>query len=50
MLTTLPLLLRKEDGDVTLKGGYRMTMDQLAHQTWQGGKIVQERFVYDTAA
>lgn len=37
-------------GDVTLKGGYRITMDQLAHQTWKGGKIVNERFVYDTAA
>lgn len=37
-------------GDVTLKGGFRITMDQLAQQTWQGGKIVRERFVYDTAA
>lgn len=37
-------------GDVTLKGGSRITMDQLAQQTWKQGKIVRERFVYDTAA
>ncbi|MEO5799220.1 MAG: SnoaL-like domain-containing protein [Gemmatimonadales bacterium] len=37
-------------GEVTFKGGYRVMMDQLAHQTWKGGKIVNERFVYDTAA
>ncbi|MES2124281.1 MAG: SnoaL-like domain-containing protein [Gemmatimonadota bacterium] len=37
-------------GDVTFKGGVRVAMDQLAQQTWKDGKIVRERFVYDTAA
>ena len=37
-------------GDVTYKGGTRVTMDQLSQQTWKNGKIVHERFVYDTAA
>lgn len=37
-------------GDVTFKGGFRVIMDQLAHQTWKNGKIVNERFVYDSAA
>jgi len=36
--------------DLTFKGGIRVTMDQLAQQTWHEGKIVRERFVYDTAA
>lgn len=36
--------------DLTFKGGIRVTMDQLAQQTWSQGKIVRERFVYDTAA
>lgn len=36
--------------DVTLKGGVRITMDQLAHQTWRDGRIVKERFFYDSAA
>lgn len=37
-------------GDVTFKGGIRVAMDQLAQQTWKNGKIVRERFIYDSAA
>ena len=36
--------------DVTMKGQPRRTMDQVAVQHWKDGKIVSERFYYDTAA
>ena len=29
--------------------GRRYTIDQLAHQTWKDGRIVKERFYYDSA-
>lgn len=33
----------------TAADGKRYTMDELALQEWQDGKIVRERFVYDSA-
>jgi hypothetical protein len=30
-------------------GGTRSSMDELAHQTWRGDRIVEERFYYDPA-
>ena len=30
--------------------GRRYRMDQLAHQTWKNGRIVGERFYYDSAS
>ena len=35
--------------DYTTGDGQRYRMDEIASQTWQDGKIVRERFVYDTA-
>ena len=36
--------------DYTGKNGVRVRMDQIAHQTWRDGRIVAERFFYDTAS
>ncbi len=30
--------------------GQRYRLDQVAHQTWRDGKIIRERFYYDSAA
>jgi ketosteroid isomerase-like protein len=30
--------------------GQRYRLDQVAHQTWKDGKIIRERFYYDSAA
>jgi ketosteroid isomerase-like protein len=30
-------------------GGHVVKMDEIAHQLWRGGKIVEERFFYDPA-
>jgi ketosteroid isomerase-like protein len=35
--------------DYTTADGQRYRMDEIAVQTWRDGKIVHERFVYDTA-
>lgn len=35
--------------DYTTADGQRYRMDQIALQTWRGGKIVYERYIYDTA-
>jgi ketosteroid isomerase-like protein len=35
--------------DFTGGDGKRYVMDQIAHQTWRDGKIVRERFYYDSA-
>lgn len=35
--------------DYTTADGQRYRMDEIATQTWRDGKIVHERFVYDTA-
>ncbi|MEM9053163.1 MAG: nuclear transport factor 2 family protein [Bacteroidota bacterium] len=32
--------------DVTFKDGNRMRLEQIARQTWEDGKIVEERFYY----
>lgn len=34
--------------DVTFKDGNRMKMEEVARQKWQDGKIIEERFYYDT--
>lgn len=36
--------------DYTTADGTQYRMDEIAIQTWRGGKIVQERYVYDTAS
>jgi len=36
--------------DYTTADGTQYRMDEIALQTWRGGKIVQERYVYDTAS
>ena len=36
--------------DYTGTDGVRYRFDQLAHQTWQGDRIIAERFFYDPAA
>lgn len=36
--------------DYTTADGQRYRMDEIAIQTWRDGKIVHERFVYDTAS
>jgi hypothetical protein len=33
--------------DLTFKGGSRMSMEQVASQTWENGQIVHERFYYN---
>ena len=33
--------------DVTFKGGNRVTMQQVAVQTWKGGKIIREDFYHE---
>jgi ketosteroid isomerase-like protein len=35
--------------DYTTADGQRYRMDQIAVQTWRDGKIVHERYIYDTA-
>jgi ketosteroid isomerase-like protein len=35
--------------DYTTADGQRYRMDEIAIQSWRDGKIVHERFVYDTA-
>lgn len=36
--------------DYTTADGKRYRMDEIAVQTWRDGKIVHERYVYDTAS
>jgi ketosteroid isomerase-like protein len=36
--------------DYTTADGQRYRMDEIAIQTWRDGKIVHERFVYDSAS
>ncbi len=36
--------------DVTFKGSERSKLDQVAVRRWQDGKVVHERFLYDTAS
>lgn len=36
--------------EFTNKQGQRLRWDEIAYQTWQGDKIVSERFYYDTAS
>jgi ketosteroid isomerase-like protein len=35
--------------DIELPDGRKYTLDELAHQTWRGDRIAQERFYYDPA-
>ena len=35
--------------DFTLPDGKRFRIDEMAHQTWRGDKILHERFFYDPA-
>jgi hypothetical protein len=35
--------------DVTFKGGFRVQMEQVSVQKWEGDHIVHERFYYDNA-
>jgi len=35
--------------DYTTSNGQRYRMDEIAVQTWRNGKIVHERYIYDTA-
>jgi len=35
--------------DYTTSDGQRYRMDEIAVQTWRNGKIVHERYIYDTA-
>lgn len=35
--------------DLTFKGGPRKRLEQTAVRRWRGGKVVEERFYYDTA-
>ena len=36
--------------DYTTADGKQYRMDEIAVQTWRNGKIVHERFIYDTAS
>ena len=36
--------------DYTMADGKQYQMDEIAVQTWENGKIVHERFIYDTAS
>jgi ketosteroid isomerase-like protein len=36
--------------DYTTADGKQYHMDEVAVQTWRDGKIVHERFIYDTAS
>ena len=36
--------------DYTTADGKQYRMDEIAVQTWQNGKIVHERYIYDTAS
>ncbi len=56
---TLPVDSCLVDGDyvvihwvfeVTEAAGRVVRIDELAHQRWEGEKVVEERFFYDTAA
>jgi len=58
-MRTLPVESFLVDGDFvvihwifefTRKSGKTMRIDELAHQRWQGEKIVEERFFYDPVA
>lgn len=33
--------------DITIKGGARNRMEEVAVQRWKGGKVIHERFYYD---
>lgn len=35
-------------GDFSFKGGQRMKMEEVSVKKWENGKIVHERFYYDT--
>ncbi|MEM9555148.1 MAG: nuclear transport factor 2 family protein [Acidobacteriota bacterium] len=35
--------------DITFRDGNRKTLEQVAVRRWQDGRVVQERFYYDTA-
>ena len=35
--------------DYTMAGGTKYRMDEIAIQSWRDGKIVHERYIYDTA-
>ncbi len=58
-MRTLPVKSFLVDGDFvvihwvfefTRKTGQVLRIDELAHQRWEGDKIVEERFFYDPAA
>ena len=58
-MRTLPVESYLVDGDLvvihwifefTRLSGKTMRIDELAHQRWQGDKIVEERFFYDPVA
>ena len=36
--------------DFTTPDGKKVRLDEIAHQTWRDGRIVRERFYYDTGA
>jgi ketosteroid isomerase-like protein len=36
--------------DYTTADGTQYRMDEIAVQTWRGGKVVHERYIYDTAS
>jgi ketosteroid isomerase-like protein len=36
--------------DYTTADGQRYRMDEIAYQTWRNGKVVYERYVYDSAS
>ena len=36
--------------DYTMADGKQYRMDEIAVQTWENGKIVHERYIYDTAS
>jgi hypothetical protein len=33
--------------DITFKGASRVSMEQVATQTWENGQVVHERFYYN---
>ncbi|HIG75184.1 MAG TPA: nuclear transport factor 2 family protein [Bacteroidetes bacterium] len=35
--------------DMTFQDGSRLMLEEVAVQTWENGKVVRERFYYDTA-
>jgi len=36
--------------DYTTADGKQYRMDEIAVQTWRGGKVIHERYIYDTAS